>query len=485
MNIVDPIVFHAKLNPDAMAICVPGAARESVAYGELVRMMNNVGRMALSLGLMRGDTVAILVADKIFHAAMILGLAHVGIVTVSARTPKLPKELGVQAVITDAPARFENVGRVIVADMLWTMGDGKPLADHRAYRAADDDLCRIILTSGTTGEAKGVAFTHANLRERLARYEYVRGGRFPLSARLFCGLGITTSLTFIYMLRMLSRGATIFLYGDSPESTLQSFGLYQVQNMVAAPATLAEFLKIYEMQPAFQCGFDHVMSAGGYLSPAFSARLRARMGANLFCGYGATETGEAAFGPAQIVANIPGAVGYLVPGASIEAVDDAGNVLAPGKGGIVRVRTAHTVSGYVGAPKETEQAFRDGWFYPGDIGYLTEDRMLVILGRDKSVLNVGGDKVRPELVEEAIKSFASIQDAAVFSVADELGIAKLWAAIVTPAAVDESALRSHCTQQLGGAFVPTRFVQVRALPRNDMGKVERDRLPELVRTHLN
>jgi acyl-CoA synthetase (AMP-forming)/AMP-acid ligase II len=96
MNIVDPILFQAKLNPAAPAICVPGAARPLISYGRLERAIHNIGRAALSSGLARGQVAAIHVKDKIFHAALILGLARVGVVTMSARGHSFPPEIGVE-----------------------------------------------------------------------------------------------------------------------------------------------------------------------------------------------------------------------------------------------------------------------------------------------------------------------------------------------------------------------------------------------------
>ena len=116
MNIVDPILFQAKLNPAAPAICVPGAARPLISYGRLERAIHNIGRAALSAGLARGQVAAIHVTDKIFHAALILGLARIGVVTMSARSRSFPPEIGVDAVIVDAAATYQNAKRVVVAD---------------------------------------------------------------------------------------------------------------------------------------------------------------------------------------------------------------------------------------------------------------------------------------------------------------------------------------------------------------------------------
>jgi acyl-CoA synthetase (AMP-forming)/AMP-acid ligase II len=482
MNIVDPILFQAKINPGGIAICTPGTARESVTYGELARMVNNIGRRAHFLGLASGNVVAIAIKDKIFHAAVILGLTRLGIVTVSTRGSNLPQELGVQVVITDAPGHFENVGRIILADLIWSMGDGKPLPDERVYQIDETDICRIILTSGTTGESKGVAFTHENMLGKNARYDFVKGNRFPLSARLYCDLGLASSPGYRYLIYMLSRGGTIYYFGDSSESMVQAFNLHKIQNMIAAPSGLAEYVRFFEAHSAFQCGFDHILSSGGPLPKPLSERVRARMTAHLFCSYGATETGTVAIGPAQIIADFPSAVGFVVPGVSVEIVNDQGNVLSSKHEGTVRIRTPQTVAGYFGNPGESAEAFRGGWFYPGDIGCLTEDRMLVILGREKSVVNIGGDKVNPEVVEETLISFGAIEQAAAFVQTNELGVAELWAAIVSRSAIDESALRTYCSQKRGPAFAPHHFIQVEALPRNDMGKIERHRLSDLVKT---
>jgi acyl-coenzyme A synthetase/AMP-(fatty) acid ligase len=479
MNIVDPILFHARLNPAALAIATPGAGRERVSYGMLARMVDNVGRIALENGLGRGQVVAIHVNDKIFHAALLLGLARIGVVVLSARSAVLPKEIGVHAVITDSGKSYQNAGRVLVADIAsWALnGDGAPPATERA---GDDDPCRITLTSGTTGEARGALFSHRAVVDRNARLPFVRGDRFPQCTRFYCDLGFATDPGFRDMVHMLSKGGAIFYYGGDAESTMQALGLYHVEGMIASPQGLAEYLKFFEAYPEVPCRLDHILTSGASLSRLLSERVRARMCSHLYSTYGATETGGVAVAPAHVVAGIPGAVGYVTPGAAVEIVDSAGRVLPADAEGAVRIRTLQTVTGYVGNPPDAAAAFRDGWFYPGDFGCLRSDGLLVIRGRDAAVLNLGGDKVRPELVEDVLAAFPAIEQAAVFTRANELGIHQLLAAVVARSAVDQVALRRHCEAKLGPALVPARFQVVSALPRNANGKLDRARLPELI-----
>ena len=483
MNIVEPILFQARINPNSIAICTPGARMDFVTYAGLARIIDSVGRVALSLGLVRGNIVAIYVSDTIFHAALVLALTRLGIVTVSARTPRLPKELGVTAVIASKSEPFENAGKVILADPNWMFTDGPPLTREQIANSKEDDVCRIMLTSGTTGEAKAIRFTHRDVQGKSARNEYAKGSRVAVTARLFCDLGITTGPAFRYLIFMLSRGGTIYYFGASSESTIQAFDLYSIQTMITAPAGLSEYLKFYEQHRAFRCSFESIVSSGGLLPKSLSDRVLAHMCQRLFSSYGATETGTIAFAPAQMIADVPGAVGFVTPGAEVEIVDPSDNVLAPGKEGIVRTRTAQMVDGYVGNPDATARAFRNGWFYPGDIGSLTADGMLLIHGREASVLNIGGDKVRPELVEEALTSFPGVEQAAAFTHMSEMDVPELWAALVCRPDLDIGALQGHCEGRLGQGFVPRGFIRIEQLPLNAAGKVDRQRLAELVKSN--
>jgi acyl-coenzyme A synthetase/AMP-(fatty) acid ligase len=481
MNIVEPIIFQAKINPNSIAICTPGTRMDFVTYAGLAQVIDSLGRVVLSLGLARGDIVAIYVNETIFHAALVLALTRLGIVTVSARTPRLPKELGVKAVIASKAAAFENAGKVILADPNWMFTDGAPLTRDQIVRSDDADVCRIMLTSGTTGEAKAIRFTHGDVQGKSGRNEYAKGSRVAVTARLFCYLGITTGPAFRYLIFMLSRGGTIYYFGASSESTIQAFDLYNIQTMITSPSGVAEYLKFYEQQRAFRCNFESIISSGGLLPKSLSERVLGTMCQRLFSSYGATETGTIAFAPAQMIADVPGAVGFVTPGAEVEIVDASDNPLAAGKEGIVRTRTSQMVDGYVGNPEATARAFRNGWFYPGDTGSLTADGMLLIRGREASVLNIGGDKVRPELVEEALTSFPGVEQAVAFTHKSDMDVPELWAALVCRGDLDIGALQGHCEGRLGPGFVPRGFIRIDQLPLNAAGKVERHRLAELVK----
>ena len=196
----------------------------------------------------------------------------------------------------------------------------------------------------------------------------------------------------------------------------------------------------------------------------------------------ASWTTTVAFGPASVTESIPGAVGYAVAGVKIEIVDAQGNLLPPDTDGHVRIRSRHNATEYVSDPETSRLHFRDGCFYAGEIGRLREDGIFIISRREKAGLNIGGDTINPERVEEVLAAFAGVNDAAVFATENVLGISELTALIVGPLAGREQALRDHCAARLPPSCVPVRLIAVAAIPRGSRGKIERHRLADLAKT---
>ncbi len=258
---------------------------------------------------------------------------------------------------------------------------------------------------------------------------------------------------------------------------MQAFDLYKVQCMIAAPAGVAEFLDYYERSPDFSCPFQIMFASGSLLSRALSERVRARMCSNLLATYGSTEISPVAAAAAHKIADIKGAVGYLAPWVSAQSVDDANRPLGAGLEGRIRMRSHTCVDGYLGNAEELQKFFQDGWFYPGDLGMITEDRLLVITGRENAVINLGGDKVNPETIEAVLASFPGVLHAAAFGRPDDLGVERIWAFVTGQSNLDLNALARHCAAKLPSLFVPTKIFQIKSIPLNAMGQLDRTSLP--------
>lgn len=479
LNITEPILAQARYQPHAVGLCLPGEPHAVITYAQIASLMAGIASQAGSVGLKAGDVVVIFMDDYIMHSLLILGLSYAGIVTISGRNPNLPNDFKIDAIVTEPGRTFAGGRRVITVDQTWLRNDVSPHGVRP--QSQGDDICRIIFTSGTTGDAKGVAYSHNMVIERAVRFDYLAGSMLGSSLRTCIDLGFATSLGYLMLVRTLSRGGLLVLPRGSGESVLNACDLYQVDSWVGAPGGLLNFVDYLDQSDGRRCNFRVMLAGGSLLSKALSQRVRARACANLISAYGSTETNMVATAPAYITAQTDGAVGFLTPGMNVEIVDESDRPVATGSEGLVRVRGPYNVQGYVGDPVESAKAFRDGWFFSGDIGRLTAESLLIITGRQKTVMNIGGDKVKPEIVEEVLASFAGVEDAGALSFVNDYGIEEIWALVVAKSGIDDLALFNYCRSRLPPTYAPRRILKVAGLPRNEMGKIDRRRLQELAK----
>ena len=480
MNIVDPILFQCRRQPPVAAICVPGPGIGLISYRRLDQFIHNISRSLHTLGLPPKSIVAVNIQDIIFHAAVLLALTRLGMITVSLREDQHSMPIKTDALIADPALPLINMERVVLADLSWTEGDGRPLEPHLLPQIHEDDLCRIILTSGTTSAPKAVAISHKLLASRIARHLTVFGNRFGNCSRIYCDVPVSSSLGFQFLIYALWRGGTAFFPGKDFATTLPAFEQYKVQCMVGSPGGFENLLRWYDVAAAYQSDIEVVLCAGDVLSRPLSDRLRARICSHLVTFYGSTEASMSATAHAHEIADVPRAVGFVTPDVTIQVVDAAGTILSPDQEGYVRLKSKFAVDQYFGNPEESSKVFREGWFYPGDLGRLSSDGLLVISGREQSVLNLGGDKISPEAIELILSQCNGVIEAAAFAAPNEYGNNEIRAAIVGPGPFDEQALKGYCAARIPRQFAPTRFYFVESLPHNEMGKLDRNRLHDWV-----
>ena len=477
VNIIEPILLQARYQPGAPALCVLG--KQVVSYAVLRSQMNNVARRAIACGLKRGSTVVVSTDDPLLEAALILGLTQAGIITISIGILP-PDGLKIDAVIGATSQPFAPAAQRLPLDDSWITGDGAPIEIAPVAQVEDGEVCRIVLTSGTTGDPKAVALTHGQIMARNARFEYLFGSGLPTLSRIYMGLSLASSLGYYFLPYVLGRGGTIFFRGASIENALRMFEVFRVQAMVASPSALAQLATVCDQYPLSEVHFDIILSSGGLLPRSLVERIRPRLCAHLITAYGATETTISATAPADRIAHIEGAVGFVAPGARIEIVDAMDRPVPIDTQGIVRIASEFAVDRYMDDPVESAKVFRDGWFYPGDLGSLTANNLLVISGRQNNILNIGGEKIAAERIEAALTSFEGVRQAAVFVATKKAGVQEVWAAVVCPEMFDAKKLRAHCREQMPRHFVPAHIVNLEALPVSAMGKVILPRLKEMV-----
>jgi acyl-CoA synthetase (AMP-forming)/AMP-acid ligase II len=480
MNIVDPILFQCILQPKSAALCAPGTGIGLISYGRLAQMIHNICGHATKLGIGPGKNVAVLIKDPIFQAVATLAMARLGVVTVSRYDERILDAVKIDALIADSPPPHAKVDQVVLVDHSWMKGDSSAIEAREISRTAPDDFCRIILTSGTTGGPKAVGFTHRMVADRIARNYIVFGSRLSNCSRIYSDLPLSTASGFRFLIHTLWRGGTFFFPGETFENTIEAFEQYKVQCFMGSPGGVEVLLRKYEQYLSLQSEFEVMIVLGDMFSKSLSSRVRTRICSHVVSVYGATETQTTASAPVELIQNIPGAVGYVVPDVTVEIVSDTGQILPRGSEGLVRIRSTHAVERYIGDPEASAKTFRDGCFYPGDIGSLDSQNLLRIVGRHDALLNLGGDKINPEVIERALAACEGVAECAAFGSPNELGIDYVWAAVVADSEVDDDKLRIYCEANLPPQFRPAGFIRVDRLPRSEMGKLDRRALPDLL-----
>jgi len=205
-------------------------------------------------------------------------------------------------------------------------------------------------------------------------------------------------------------------------------------------------------------------------------QARAQLGGNIQHAYGAAELGYVAGASVDLLENQPGAVGFVAPGIEVQAVDAEHRPLAPGGEGLLRIRSATCVDAYLGDPEASALAFRDGWFYPGDVGAVTERGLVSVSGRSGEMINAGGVKASPRDIENVVLQNPDVAEAAAFAMNNPAtGVDEIWVAIVQKKPIIMEAMHRHCLDKLGQR-APRSILIAEKLPRNERGKVLHEEL---------
>jgi acyl-coenzyme A synthetase/AMP-(fatty) acid ligase len=253
-------------------------------------------------------------------------------------------------------------------------------------------------------------------------------------------------------------------------------GLFRIDTVVASAHQVLALAAAKESEPDAPVDSVHaILIAGSKVGPEGVKRIRASLCRNVINEYASTEAGVAAVAPFEAIEAVPGAVGFATPWAEIEIVDEAGTPLPNGREGIVRYRTQEFLDNI--APSESE-APHNRWFYPGDMGHFTEEGILCISGRTTDIINIGGTKFSANRIEEIVASMPGVSETAACGVEDASGLEQLWVAVVPSGPVDIEGIKRRVREDKDAGIVPEEVFLVQALPRGELGKVQKAKLKE-------
>jgi long-chain acyl-CoA synthetase len=339
----------------------------------------------------------------------------------------------------------------------------------------DDDLAALLYTGGTTGRAKGVMLSHANLFfSGLRAYE---AAHVPGVNRALATLPLSHSYGILVTLAGMQNpepGVSVLLRWFAPEAFLALIAEHRLQLAAVVPSML-QILLAQPLEDHDLSSLQFLSSGGAPLAGEVEAEFRRRVpSVSIRQGYGLTET-AALISTNPVGRERAGSVGLPVPGCTVEIVDDHGRELPAGEVGEICCRSPGVMRGYWRSPEATAEALRDGRLHTGDIGYRDRDGYLYIVDRKKDLIIRGGFNVYPRDVEDALLEHPSVQLAAVVGRPDKIHGEEIVAfvSLHTAGSVTAEQLISWARQTIGGYKYPRELQIVESVPLTAVGKIDR------------
>ena len=493
-------------SPERVALQTP---QIDWTYADLHRSVGQIANWLKSLNLAAGSRVAAQVEKSpqalfLYLAAVRAGYTYLPLNT-AYRQGEIEYFLGnaEPAVVVCDPANLSWVqplaaqagcGHVVTLD---EAGEGTLSAATQTFSGefddaatSDNDLAAILYTSGTTGRSKGAMLTHRNLISNAQTlHQYWGWSRSDVLLHMLpifhihglfvaCHGALHAGATMIWLPKLDVQAALRYL----PDSTI----------MMGVPTYYVRLLADDRFDRDVTRNMRLFVSGSAPLLLETFESFEQRIGQPILERYGMSETGMLTSNPyeANEGERIGSTVGKPLPGVQVRVVDDLGNPCEPGEIGHVQVKGPNVFAGYWQMPEKTREEFtQDGWFKTGDMGRWGGQTpggrsipppYLSIVGRSKDLIISGGYNVYPKEIESVIDDMPGVMESAVIGVAHpDFGEAVI--AVVVPAGdvkLDTAAMIAVLKNKLANFKVPKQVHVVNELPRNTMGKVQKNVLRE-------
>jgi malonyl-CoA/methylmalonyl-CoA synthetase len=469
------------------------------SYADMQAASARSANALVALGVKPGDRVAVQVEKSIEALMLYLGTVRAGAIFLPLNSAYTPAEIeyflgdAQPSVFVCDPARAEAMKPYAekAGAKLETLGvSAGTLFDKAAAASPDfadiergpDDLAAILYTSGTTGRSKGAMLSHDNLASNaLALVDY---WRFTKDDVLLHALPIFhTHGLFVATNVVLFAGASMILLPKfDPEQVFRY--LPQATSMMGVPTFYVRLLQDARLTREATAHMRLFVSGSAPLLAETHREWRERTGHAILERYGMTETNMNTSNPYE-GERVAGTVGFPLPGVSARVTDpETGKVLGRDEIGMIEVKGPNVFKGYWRNPEKTAAEFRaDGFFITGDLGKIDPAGYVHIVGRGKDLIITGGYNVYPKEVETEIDEMPGVVESAVFGCAHpDFGEGVTAVVVVKPGAdITAASIARTLDQRLAKFKLPKQVFIVDDLPRNTMGKVQKNLLRETYR----
>lgn len=510
---------------------------KSVCYRELYEHACRLANGLISLGINKGDRVAIMLPNCPQAVAAYFGTLLLGAVVVQTNPLYVERELehqlsdsGASALIT-VDLLYARVARVrgerpeagplpqLKHVIVTSIKDGLPFPKNLlyplkqrkegfrpdipygslgvvAYRRLlsanshlpvvssinSEDLAVLQYTGGTTGTPKGVMLTHRNLVAntlQISKWCYkAQDGkeRFLAALPLFHVFGVTVLMN----MSVLRAGSLILLPRFEAETVLQTISKRKPTIFPGAPTMYVALINHKLASETDLSSIEVCISGSAALPLEVQEQFEALTGGRLIEGFGLTEASPVLHANPIWGRRKIGTIGLPLPDTDVIVVDPAGKVLPSGEIGEIVARGPQVMKGYWNHPEETARTLRDGWLYTGDLGYMDEEGYFIIVDRMKDVIIAGGFNVYPRDVEEVLYEHPAILEAAAVGVKDPYRgeTVKAFIVLKKEGKVTAEELNLWCRERLAAYKVPHLYEFRETLPKTMIGKVLRRKLQE-------
>jgi acyl-CoA synthetase (AMP-forming)/AMP-acid ligase II len=476
MNLTAAIFRYARMQPKVAALIEGG---RTITYGELAESTLHAAAHLAKVGVVRGDQIGVCLKDDSQHVIALLAIAYLGATAVQIDSRSRPTERS--RILEAFPVRLviashENDKGIDCPKEFLDDASKLPIQGNIPSLDSIEDWHTPFATqasSGTTGLPKLTIATHFQYFFHMLSYlEVIPPGRH----RYLSTLPLYFSAGRLACFSHLFRGDTVILHPAlfSPDEFLENVSRHRVTTAFVPPSVLRQLLAKTESHLPLLPKIVLLISGG---SPLFAEERRqvTRVLTPRFCEmYGTAASGPMSALRGEDIEEQPTSVGRPFSFIDVEIVDDDDRALEPGAIGQLRCRGPGLTSPITTAPSATiAKDFRNGWYYPGELGSVDELGYIFLQGRTSEVIFRGGAKIFPSEVEAVLQAHECVAEAAVVGRALPNNEQEAMAFVVLKRPSTPGELLAHCRTRLTAFKVPREIRIVVDLPRNSSGKIDK------------
>ena len=478
----------ARWTPERTAVVSDGG---HVSYSELAARVRAVAEQLRSRGVAAGDRVAVCALNRVEMLELLFACAHLGAMLVPVNNrltaPEVRFQFGdCEPSVVLAEAAFAGLLRDAGAEPEDLDGFASQARSGRIHSAesgsgeqgSSEHPLLLVYTSGTTGTPKGAVLSqrslHFTVLNGVAHEGFGAGSIVASVLPLFHvgGLNIQTVPC------LFAGGRVVLAKRFDPEGLLAIVRRHRPTHLLLVPAAMEALLDCGSLMSA-DLGSLGALNCGSSIVPDQLIRRFNALDVRVVQVYGATETGPTAVVLDYRDADRVGSCGKPASHCDLRIVGVAGADAGPGDTGEIWLRGPNLFTHYWNRPDETDQAFSEGWYRTGDLGYADDDGFVYVTGRMRELIISGGENIYPAEVERVLGEHPAVSQVAVVGRADDRWGEVPVAFVVSEAGapLDSGSLEQWCVDRLAGYKRPRGWIFVDALPLTSLGKVRKHLLP--------